>query len=132
MPTGFVSKKEHELRAKILEYELTHLKKQMPQGFIENMKVKYKNVINIQLKLWELCHPTVKIKITYNSTYFEILMTQGFTLDKVTINNQEWNDDIPDNNYYKLQRILNKMYDTILIKEFKLFGENRMTIKKYY
>ena len=80
------------------------------------MKVKYKNVFQIQFKLWELVHPDVMLVISFESEKIEILMKHGFIREFISIDVSEWNNRLPDDDYKILQDLLIKTYQEIVIK----------------
>ena len=80
------------------------------------MKVKYKNVFQIQFKLWELVHPDVMLVISFEPDKIEILMKRGYIREFISIDASEWNDRLPDDDYKILQDLLIKTYQEIVIK----------------
>ena len=80
------------------------------------MKVKYKNIFQIQFKLWELVHPDVMLVISFESDRIEILMKRGYIRKFIAIDASEWNNRLPDDDYKILQDLLIKTYQEIVIK----------------
>ena len=80
------------------------------------MKVKYKNIFQIQFKLWKLVHSDVMLVISFEPDKIEILMKHGFVREFVSIDINEWNNRLPDDDYKILQDLLIKTYQEIVIK----------------
>lgn len=86
------------------------------------MKVKYKNIFQIQFKLWELVHPDVVLVVSFESKNIDILMKHGFIRCFVSIDINEWNSREPNDNYKILQDTLIALYQKIIIK-FKYYNK---------
>lgn len=80
------------------------------------MKVKYKNIFQIQFKLWELVHSDVMLVISFEPDKIEILMKRGYIREFISIDASEWNNRLPDDDYKILQDLLIKTYQEIVIK----------------
>lgn len=93
----------------------------MNNCFTEGLvKLKYKNVINIQLKLWELVHPDIRITIFSNIDDISIHMKKGLYTKTFLIKTLTWNDSTADKNYQLLQKIFNNLYEEFIIEYYKL------------
>lgn len=78
------------------------------------MRAKYQNIFNIQVRLWNLCHPDVKILVIYNILETKVFLHYKNSTICNTINNKEWNNSDPNDDYFFLRRILDESYEKIL------------------
>ena len=78
------------------------------------MRAKYQNIFNIQVRLWKLCHPNVKILVIYNILETKVFLNYENSTICNTINNSEWNNSDPNDDYFFLQQILDESYEKIL------------------
>ena len=78
------------------------------------MRAKYENIFNIQVRLWNLCHPDVKILVIYNILETKVYLNYENSTICNTINNKKWNNSDPNDNYFFLQQILDESYEKIL------------------
>ena len=78
------------------------------------MRAKYQNIFNIQVRLWKLCHPDVKILVIYNILETKVFLNCENSTICNTINNSEWNNSDPNDDYFFLQQILDESYEKIL------------------
>lgn len=84
------------------------------------IKVKYRNIFNIQLKLWELVHPDVNISIFSSTDDITIHMRSGLSIDTSIMDVLTWNNNSPDEDYYLLQKVLNDLYVKFIVNRNKL------------
>ena len=78
------------------------------------MRAKYENIFNIQVRLWNLCHPDVKILVIYNILETKVYLNYENSTICNTINNKKWNNSDPNDNYFFLRQILDESYEKIL------------------
>ncbi len=83
------------------------------------MRAKYRNIFNIQVRLWKLCHPNVKIIIVYDLLDTKIYFKYKKSTICRKIDNSKWNNSNPNDNYFFLQHILDESYEKILTINLK-------------
>ena len=78
--------------------------------------MKHQNVVNIQLKLWELVHPDLIIIISeFPRDGIIVTMRRSIYQKQNHIHDLQWDYKSPDSAYKLLTTVLNELYEELII-----------------
>ncbi len=79
------------------------------------VRIKYENVINILLKLWELVNPNAHIRVNCYISSISIRMVENKHLYESFLEISDWNSKSADFNYIRLQNVLLMLHNRFVI-----------------